>query len=260
MIHWISQLPPQVQQLIQRCEQWGKICFPVGGWVRDRLLGHQPTDWDFVTNLSAEQLILLASQSCMTVVSSIPKLQIFKVSCEGFSFDLARMRREQGPFRKRMPRSVQFVDRFEEDTLRRDFTINALALDYSGTVVDFCGGLDDLRQHRLRLIGDPKSRVQEDPLRALRGLRLAHRLNFQIEQATMQALSWATLTDLLLGPALAHELFKILEQTGLALFECYEPLFSQLWPNHDWQMLSEAQSKEEQVKFLLGRIKSKEKE
>ena len=84
----------------------------------------------------------------------------------------------------RHPENVRFTRSLEQDVMRRDFTVNALALSEDGTVLDFCGGVSDLKDRRLRTVGDPKERFQEDALRILRALRFASEHGFSIEEET----------------------------------------------------------------------------
>jgi tRNA nucleotidyltransferase (CCA-adding enzyme) len=107
---------------------------------------------------------------------------------EAGDIDITTMRRESGYKDSRHPSKIEFIRDLKEDSLRRDFTINALYIDCQGNVSDYHGGLEDLKNRLIRFIGDPVTRIQEDPLRILRAERFAKRLGFQIEENTEKAM------------------------------------------------------------------------
>jgi tRNA nucleotidyltransferase (CCA-adding enzyme) len=105
-----------------------------------------------------------------------------------FAFEVTTFRQEGEYTRHRRPQRVSFIGDIRADLARRDFTINAMAMDIEGRLIDPFGGRDDLRQKTLRTVGDPFARFQEDALRLMRCLRFAAAYQLTIEQATWQAL------------------------------------------------------------------------
>ncbi|TYL23253.1 CCA tRNA nucleotidyltransferase, partial [Streptococcus pyogenes] len=106
----------------------------------------------------------------------------------GGEYEITTFRTEDVYVDYRRPSQVSFVRSLEEDLKRRDFTVNALALDENGQVIDKFTGLQDLEQKRLRAVGEAADRFEEDALRIMRGFRFAASLDFDIESATFEAM------------------------------------------------------------------------
>ena len=162
----------------------GYPLFMIGGTSRDLLLGQEPSDFDFVTSATPEQ-----ERSFLPDADySFAKFGSIKFKEEGKEIDVTTFR-EEGEYKDfRHPSYIRFISSPEEDSKRRDFTINALYLDGEGNVLDFHGGLKDLREKKIRFIGNPDVRIQEDPLRILRAERFAKRLGFTLEEETDKAI------------------------------------------------------------------------
>ena len=162
----------------------GYPLFMVGGTSRDLLLGQEPSDFDFVTSATPEQ-----ERSFLPDADySFAKFGSIRFKAEGKEIDVTTFR-EEGEYKDfRHPSYIRFISSPEEDSKRRDFTINALYLDGEGNVLDFHGGLKDLREKKIRFIGNPDVRIQEDPLRILRAERFAKRLGFTLEEETDKAI------------------------------------------------------------------------
>ncbi len=159
-----------------------------GGCVRDELLGLEPIDFDVATDARPDAVQALFRRTAAVGAS----FGVVLVKERGVTVEVASFRSD-GPYTdKRRPDHVEFSDA-EHDAQRRDFTINALFLDpfrggpESG-VIDFVGGLADLRAGVVRAVGDPEKRLAEDHLRALRAVRFAARLGFAIEPGTASAI------------------------------------------------------------------------
>lgn len=158
--------------------------------MRDLVLGHEPKDYDISTDATPSELLRL-----------FPKAQLIGAQFGVVLVDgveVATFRSDFAYFDGRHPGEVRFETDPRQDVLRRDFTINALLLDLSALttasypaesqIVDYVGGLDDLRNGIIRAIGDPALRFEEDHLRMLRAVRFAARLGFSIEPATLAAI------------------------------------------------------------------------
>ena len=150
----------------------------VGGCVRDYLLGRKITDVDIATDAKPSQLTeLFFSFPTLTYGLKYGTLAIKgELPCQITTF------RSENDYRdSRHPSVVRFVKTAKSDAKRRDFTINALYLAGNGAIEDYYCGLQDLKNKVIRMIGKPEIRLQEDPLRILRALRLADSLRFSLE-------------------------------------------------------------------------------
>lgn len=180
----LDRLPPGVIEPARRIRAAGGRAWLVGGSVRDRLLGGEPVDVDLATDLRPDRLVEAFPEAdtrdlALGVVQLGPGPEGASVVCL----------REEGPYGdRRHPDHVRFVADVARDALRRDFTVNALYCDLdTGSVVDPTGGLEDLGNGLLRTVGEPSVRFGEDPLRLLRGLRFASRLQLEWDPVTRAA-------------------------------------------------------------------------
>ncbi|MCC6290690.1 HD domain-containing protein [Candidatus Nomurabacteria bacterium] len=184
-------IPVEVSRIIDTLKQGGFSAYLVGGCVRDLLLNRPPKDWDITTSAKPEQIVSLFPKTfyenhfgTVTVVDetagvgeALKNIEITPFRLEGAYSD------------KRHPDSVKFSDKLEDDLQRRDFTINALALDPTkGQVVDLFGGESDLKNRTIRSVGQADERFTEDALRILRCVRLAVELGFTIADETTNSI------------------------------------------------------------------------
>ena len=116
------------------------------------------------------------------------KFGSIKIFEDGVEVDITTLRKEEGYDDHRHPKKITFIKDLETDSQRRDFTINALYIDLGGNVYDYHGGLADLKKGIIRFIGDPKIRIEEDPLRIMRAERFAKKLGFEIEEESKKAI------------------------------------------------------------------------
>jgi poly(A) polymerase/tRNA nucleotidyltransferase (CCA-adding enzyme) len=180
-------LPKEVKKIAEVLRENKYQVFLVGGCVRDILLNKKPKDWDLTTEALPEDIQRLFPESFYTnnfgtvgIKSEDQKIGIIEVTT---------FRKEGEYFDRRRPNQVFFVKNIEEDLGRRDFTINAMALDpFLHRIVDpFCGKVD-LKNKLIRAVGNPSDRFREDALRLLRGVRFSAQLDFKIEPLTFRAL------------------------------------------------------------------------
>ncbi|MBP1933410.1 CCA tRNA nucleotidyltransferase [Ammoniphilus resinae] len=171
-------------KILQHLEKQGFFAYKVGGYVRDKLLGLPVHDIDIATSARPEQVIGMFPKVIPTGI----KHGTVIVVLENQAFEVTTFRVEAEYSDHRRPQIVQFVNRIEEDLGRRDFTINALAMDLRGRIIDPYGGQKDLASGLIRAVGDPKLRFGEDSLRILRAVRFAAQLGFTIEENTWEAL------------------------------------------------------------------------
>ncbi|MCR5826427.1 MAG: tRNA nucleotidyltransferase, partial [Oscillospiraceae bacterium] len=167
------EIPNYVNFILERFTAAGFHAYPVGGCVRDALLGRSPDDWDLTVDAPPEQtLALFGSAAHPTGL----RHGTVTLAVQGHAVEVTTMRRD-GVYRdNRHPERVFFTGSIEEDLARRDFTVNAMALTPEGKVIDPFGGRGDLNAGVLRCVGEARQRFDEDALRILRLLRFAARL------------------------------------------------------------------------------------
>src|SRR5438094_438183 len=196
-------------ELVRRLRAAGHEAYLAGGCVRDRLLGREPLDYDIATSAPPETVQALFPRT----VPVGAQFGVVLVVADGMPVEVATFRSDAAYVDGRRPSAVHFGSA-REDALRRDFTVNALFLDpLTGEVVDFVAGQADLRAGIIRAIGDAGARIAEDRLRMLRAVRLAARLGFTIEAATLDAIRAAasTVTDMA-AERIGDEVGKILTE------------------------------------------------
>lgn len=237
---------PIVLRVMDTLEKAGYRAFLVGGSIRDLLLNRQPKDWDVATDALPSTVRTLFERTVptgekygtVTVIGEIP-------------VEVTTFRQDGRYFDRRRPETVEFSSSIEEDLMRRDFTINALASTKDGHVVDCVGGLKDLEEHIIRSVGDPGERFREDALRMLRAHRLVAELGggFRVEPRTLGAIadnahlilhvSWERIRDELVrilmsdNPGVIRDLYhsRILGYILPEVAECYG--FQQASRHHD---------------------------
>lgn len=191
-------LPTYVSDFMQAFREKGFEIFVVGGPVRNMILKQPIDNWDFASNATPEEVLDMFDRakyenSFGTVIVPIEiGPEDSHVAEETNTSETIIM--EVTPFRKegtysdgRHPDNIEWADSIEDDVKRRDFTINALA--YDGTeMLDLVDGMNDLESERIKAVGDPERRFQEDALRMMRAVRFATQLDFHIEEKTYAAI------------------------------------------------------------------------
>ncbi|HVY07044.1 MAG TPA: polynucleotide adenylyltransferase PcnB [Burkholderiales bacterium] len=196
-------------------QEKGYAAYVVGGAVRDLLLGLEPKDYDVATNATPEEVRSVFRRS--RIIGR--RFRLVHVMFGEDTVEVSTFRAKQGEVQEdqradehgRILRDNVFGTQ-EEDATRRDFTINAMFYDpATEQILDFCGGLDDLKARRLRMIGDPEQRYREDPVRMLRAVRLSAKLGLKIEAATRAPIkSLAPLLANVPSARLFEEMMKLL--------------------------------------------------
>ncbi|MEG2068283.1 MAG: CCA tRNA nucleotidyltransferase [Acidaminococcaceae bacterium] len=202
----------------------------VGGAVRDLLLGRLPEDYDVTTNAQPDAIIELAQANKIVVVDKLGyNFGVVLLLSDGYGIEVATYRGERYGRDAHKPEQVWYCQTLREDLARRDFTINALALDNSGNILDYFGGREDLKAKVLRTVGEAQVRFAEDGLRMFRACRFVAQLNlnyqgslqFPLERVQGLALERVRieLEKTLLAPAVAKGL-RLLGVTGLLSTSC----------------------------------------
>lgn len=177
-------LPNHVKSILSRLEEAGFEARCVGGAVRDALLGRPPGDWDVTTNALPDTVLTLFAPDALPTGLKHGTVTVGR----GKGVEVTTFRRDGDYLDCRHPDHVEFTGSLEEDLARRDFTVNAIAMDLRGEITDPFGGQADLGKKILRAVGEAEKRFEEDALRILRGLRFASKLGFHIEKNTADAI------------------------------------------------------------------------
>ena len=176
--------PKYVRQILFSLQSRGFAAYLVGGCVRDILLNVRPQDWDICTSALPEQVLDVFPGSRPTGI----KHGTVTVVIGSRSAEVTTFRSEGDYADHRHPSSVAFVGDLTTDLMRRDFTMNAMAVSADGLIIDPYGGAEDIRRGCIRCVGAPEKRFDEDALRMLRAFRFSSRLGFEIEPATLAAI------------------------------------------------------------------------
>ena len=202
-------LPETVQQCLTALENAGHAAYVVGGCVRDHCLGLIPQDYDMCTSATPEQTEEVFRDHRLVLAGK--KHGTVGVVTEEGVVEITTFRREGNYRDNRHPDWVVFVPEVEKDLARRDFTVNAMAWSPTRGYADPFGGREDLKNHILRAVGEPRQRFREDSLRILRGIRFAVRYGLTVEENTFAAMeSQAHLMDNLARERVFEELSKLL--------------------------------------------------
>ncbi|MCS4488280.1 CCA tRNA nucleotidyltransferase [Streptococcus sciuri] len=183
----LTHLPSEFQKalpILQKIRLAGYEAYFVGGSVRDALLNRPIHDVDIATSSYPEEIKQIFKR---TVDIGIEHGTVLVLEDDG-EYEITTFRTEEVYVDYRRPSQVNFVRSLDEDLKRRDFTVNAFALDQDGEVIDHFGGLSDLEDKILRAVGEPQERFSEDALRILRGLRFLASLDFRLEERTFSAM------------------------------------------------------------------------
>lgn len=201
------QPPKYVIHILNTLERSGYEARLVGGCVRDTLLHRRPNDWDVATAAAPEAVTELFERTVPTGI----RHGTVTVLYGGSACEVTTYRVEGAYSDRRRPDSVRFTSRLEEDLSRRDFTINAMAMDASLAITDPFGGREDLSRRLIRCVGDSHERFTEDALRMLRAVRFAAQLDFALDSAALEAIAGcAPLCSALSPERVAAELRAVL--------------------------------------------------
>jgi len=159
----------------------------VGGSSRDYLLTGDFKDFDFATPLTPDEIISLLNVD--TYDEFAYKFGTVKTKIFNQEIEITSFRKESNYTDNRHPNEVIFIDDIKEDAKRRDFTINAIYLDKDLKVHDFYNGISDLKSKTIRMIGNPYTRLKEDPLRIVRALRFSLALEFNLDKDLEESIS-----------------------------------------------------------------------
>ncbi len=275
-------IPSYVLKVGRMLTKEGYEVYLVGGALRDIVMGKVPHDYDLATDALPDEMLEIFPKSVSTgakfgtVLALVPDLE-----GENKQVEVTTFRSESDYIDGRWPSKVEFVNDLNQDLGRRDFTINAMALDLSSgnleedveqewEIQDPFGGITDINLKLIRAVGTPIERFKEDGLRAFKACRLASQLDFEIEEETFEAIkqsipvakqvSMERIRDefmkLLLNSPKPSKGIELMRQTGLLniflpeLLEGYG-VEQKLYHSHDvyWHSLRTCDAAEDSVKL-----------
>src|SRR5262245_58290441 len=195
LVPLIAKVPEDVLGICRRLREKGKRGWIVGGGVRDLLRGGEAKDWDVATDARPDDVI----QMFRKVIPTGLQHGTVTVVKRGVHYEVTTLRGEGAYSDGRRPDSVEFVDDITADLARRDFTMNAMAIDpVDGHLIDPFDGQKDLQNRVIRAVGDPNERFAEDGLRVLRAARFSATLDCTIDPDTERAM----------GTSRSHDTFR----------------------------------------------------
>ena len=225
-----TKIPAGARQILQTLTASGREAHLVGGCVRDLLRGVPPHDWDICTSALPEE-----TKEYFTgrkVIETGLKHGTVTILTPDGAYEVTTYRADGAYTDGRRPDRVRFVSSLREDLARRDFTMNAIAMSLDGALQDPFGGAADIQAGRIRCVGDPVRRFQEDGLRLMRALRFSAVLGYAIEPQTAKALRRSrAMLDHVAGERIRVELSKLLTAPHAgAVLRQYPDILCQFWP------------------------------
>ncbi len=219
-------IPDGAHEVLKKLHDNGFRALLVGGCVRDLLLGKKPKDFDVTTDATPEEVAELFKRNARIIGR---RFKIVHVRFGRLVLEVATFRASPKDSSTESGSGRLITDNIygtiEEDALRRDFTVNALYYDYADrSILDFTNGLEDLKNNKLALIGDPEVRYREDPVRMLRAIRFAAKLDFKIDKQCARPI-----------PDLAYLLVEI---PSARLFDESVKLFSEGYSRKVFELLN----------------------
>lgn len=212
---WLNS--PNLQRLFSALSAQGAIPRIVGGAVRDALRKVEVKDIDLAINVPPEQTVALLKAANITAIPTGIEYGTITAVLNKTPYQITTLRKDVETFGRKA--DIEFTEDWIADAKRRDFTVNALYADIDGTVYDPCGGLEDLEAKRVRFIGAPEERIQEDYLRILRffrfnGLFTEWAEETQLDQAGLMAChKYADNLPTLSKERITEEVIKILDSS-----------------------------------------------
>ncbi len=171
--------------ILNKINSYGYDAYIVGGGVRDIILGKEPHDIDISTNMPIEKLDTIFKTYD---IGKSKDFGIVVVNQGGFQYEIAQFRSEKDYSDGRRPDHVEIVKDFKTDAARRDLTINAMAIDGEGNIIDHFNGKKAIKDKIIKTVGNPYDRFKEDKLRMMRACRFSSKFCFMIDPDTKKAI------------------------------------------------------------------------
>lgn len=179
-------LNKETHALFNLFHQHGYQAYLVGGFVRDALLGRESDDYDIATDAPIREIVTWFSED--QIQQSFTSFKRVDIQINFTCFQITSFRKDENFKNHRYPQKVTSVSSAKMDSLRRDFTFNALYYHPATGLLDFHSGYDDLMHHQLKTIKDPYQCFEEDALRILRAIRFMSHYDFSCDKNTLQAM------------------------------------------------------------------------
>ena len=170
--------------VVQKLEEHGFKAYIVGGFVRDYLLGISTSDIDICTSATPKEIMNIFD------MTSLPKEDYgsVNVTYKKHNFQITTFRKEINYYDYRHPEEITYIDNLEEDLKRRDFTINTICIDKNGKTIEILEGIKDLNNKTIKTVGNSNEKFHDDPLRILRAIRFATKLDFELSDEVVEAI------------------------------------------------------------------------
>ena len=199
-------LPDFVQKILKKFLENGYEIYIAGGAIRDILMKKAVHDWDFTTNATPKIILSLFPDSFYD-----NQFGTVGINHQSLIYEITTFRKEMGYSDARHPDKISWGKTIQEDLIRRDFTIDAMALTPQMKIIDPHHGQDDIKKKIIKAVGNPEERFSEDALRMMRAVRIATQLGFSIEEKTFQAIkNNVKLLDKISAERIRDELLKLL--------------------------------------------------
>ncbi|MGL5569591.1 MAG: CCA tRNA nucleotidyltransferase [Cetobacterium sp.] len=239
--------------ILKKLNSYGKG-YIVGGYVRDYLLGIEPKDCDFCTDIDYEILKKIFYNCSPKEIGKA--FGIIQIIYKGKTYEIAKLRKDISYTTLRNVAEIEFINDINEDLKRRDFTVNSIAFDGEKLIYSSNYSKEDIEKKVLRFVGDPEIRIEEDPLRILRGIRIAVDKNLKILKETelaiknkkseIKRISIERIQDEIFKMLKSHnssKAFKLLNDIGL-----FRELFRETADNFNFFEIIEKLSKIDKLK------------
>jgi len=172
-------------KLLEKIEQAGFQAYLVGGFVRDYVLGKESHDIDIATSAKPMDIKNIFKEACLPHED----YGSITVVVKNIRFEITTFRKESSYIDHRRPLEFEYITDLVEDLRRRDFTMNTLCMNKDGQILDYFGGLEDIKRKIIRAVGNGEERLKEDALRILRAVRFSTTLNFTLSDDVVLAIN-----------------------------------------------------------------------
>jgi tRNA nucleotidyltransferase (CCA-adding enzyme) len=177
-------IPSNVKFILDKLNENGFEAYIVGGCVRDSIMNREPNDWDITTNAKPNEVESIFEKTIPTGI----KHGTITVMVDNVGYEVTTYRIDGEYKDNRTPKSVAFTNSLKEDLSRRDFTINAMAYNETEGMIDYFGGIEDIRNKVIRCVGNADERFYEDALRMLRAVRFSAQFDFDIDSKAVMSM------------------------------------------------------------------------
>lgn len=210
-------IPEEIKTLADTFNKEGFNIYLVGGCVRDMIMGKEPHDYDLTTNATPDQMIEIANKYNLKIIPTGIQYGTLTFNMDKQNYEITTFRNDGNYSDGRRPDQVTFSFNVYEDLARRDFTVNAIAINlFDNTCIDPYKGKEDIKNKIIRTVGIPEERFKEDGLRILRAIRFKFKLGFTMEENTYKAIlnNWKLL-DHVSQERITSEFLQILDYCNI---------------------------------------------